>query len=98
MIITPIAFVLSLIKKRSSPGVCYKEAPTPFFQIEAKPVSEGDEVMFAYEANNKYTASVKNKNKGKSDILIAQSKEELGRMVEETFKAWAKEENRQSNL
>ena len=62
---------------------------TPFSDLNVKPVSEGDRVAYAYFLNGKHTALIENKRKKAKLELKADTKEELERMVQATFKVWA---------
>lgn len=71
----------------------FPPVPSPFLKLDVEPVSPGDEIRFCVHANDKYMASVKNRIKGKSDILIAPTQDEIKKMVEQTFKSWAEQES-----
>jgi hypothetical protein len=61
----------------------------PFIELDVNPVSEGDEIRYAYKLDNRYVANVRNKKKHANLDLEANSEEELRRKVQETFKAWS---------
>lgn len=61
----------------------------PYIELGVEPVSEGDEVRFAYKIENRYLANVRNKKKHAELDLEADSEEKLRRKVQETFKAWS---------
>ncbi len=61
----------------------------PFIELDVKPVSEGDRVSYAYLLNGRYTAHIENKRKKAKLDFKTDTKEELERMVQDTFRAWA---------
>lgn len=65
------------------------EYSSPFIELNVKPVSEGDRVAYAYNLEGKYTAHIENESKRAKFDLEADSKEELEKKVQNTFKAWA---------
>lgn len=65
-------------------------AASPFIELDVKPVSEGDEVRYAYHtADDKYIALVENRLKKARLDIEAGSEEELRSKVADTFRAWA---------
>lgn len=62
---------------------------TPFLELDVKPVSEGDEISYAYKLDSRYHALVCNKRKHAKLDLEADSEEELRKKIESTFKAWS---------
>ena len=65
------------------------EYSTPFIELDVKPVSEGDRVTYAYCLEGKFTAHIENERKHAKLDLEADSREELEKKVQDTFKAWA---------
>jgi hypothetical protein len=62
---------------------------SPFLELDVQPVSENDEICYAYEHEGRYIAHIENKKKHAKLDLDAASKKELEKMVEDTFRAWA---------
>ena len=62
---------------------------SPFVDLDVAPVSEGDTVCYAYKSGERYTALVENRQKQAKLSLEADSREELVKLVESTFKAWS---------
>ncbi len=94
-IVMAIIFVLFLVReglKKAVNGLPSKNTTDfkkPFIELDVKPVSEGDEVGYAYEHDGKYEVHVKNKRKKASLYLEAESIEELTWKVKDTFRAWS---------
>ena len=88
LIVLILVFVLKEVKNRRR-GKVKVEIDGPFIELSVKPVSEGDEVRFAYKIENRYLANVRNKKKHAELDLEADSEEELRSKVLETFKAWS---------
>ena len=61
----------------------------PFLDLDIKPVSEGDEIHYAYKLDGRYTAYIQNRCKRAKLEITANSKEELKEKIEDTFRAWA---------
>ena len=61
----------------------------PFTDLDVKPVSDGDRVVYAYFLKGKYTALIENKRKKAKLEFKAGTKENLESMVQDTFRAWA---------
>ena len=70
---------------KSRRGIAFQ---SPFIELDVKPVSEGDEIRYAYKLDSRYHATVRNKRKHAKLDLEADSIEELRAMIESTFKAW----------
>ena len=68
-------------------GDCHYEKP--FLELSVQPVSEGDTVRHAYKHKGKYMAWIENRRKKNRLDIEAESKEELERKVQDTFRAWA---------
>lgn len=88
LIVLILVFVLNEVKNRRS-GKFKVVIDGPYIELGVKPVSEGDEVRFAYKIDNRFVANVRNKKKHAELDLEADSEEELRRKVQETFKAWS---------
>ena len=88
LIVLILVFVLKGWKNRQR-GKVKVEIDGPFIELGVEPVSEGDEVRFAYKIDNRFVANVRNKKKHAELDLEADSEEELRRKVQETFKAWS---------
>ena len=88
LIVLILVFVLKEVKNRRS-GKFKVVIDGPYIELGVKPVSEGDEVRFAYKIENRYLANVRNKKKHAELDLEADNEEELRRKVQETFKAWS---------
>ena len=88
LIVLILVFVLKGWKNRRS-GKVKVVIDGPYIELGVEPVSEGDEVRFAYKIENRYLANVRNKKKHAELDLEADSEEELKRKVQETFKAWS---------
>lgn len=63
--------------------------PSPYIELDVKPVSEGDEVILASCRNGKYKASIANRRKKAMLEIEAGTRQELERKVQDTFRAWA---------
>ena len=81
-------FVLKEMKNRRR-GKVKVVIDGPYIELGVKPVSEGDEVRYAYKIDNRFVANVRNKKKHAELDLEADSEEELRSKVLETFKAWS---------
>ena len=88
LIVLILVFVLKEVKNRRS-GKFKVVIDGPYIELGVEPVSEGDEVRFAYKIENRYLANVRNKKKHAELDLEADSEEELRSKVLETFKAWS---------
>ena len=88
LIVLILVFVLKEVKNRRS-GKVKVVIDGPYIELGVEPVSEGDEVRFAYKIENRYLANVRNKKKHAELDLEADSEEELRSKVLETFKAWS---------
>lgn len=63
--------------------------PSPFIELDVTPMSEGDRVVYAYFLHGRYSAHIENKRKKATFDFEADTKEELERQVQDTFRAWA---------
>ena len=88
LIVLILVFVLKEVKNRRR-GKVKVVIDGPYIELGVEPVSEGDEVRYAYKIENRYLANVRNKKKHAELDLEADSEEELRRKVQETFKAWS---------
>ena len=88
LIVLILVFILKEVKNRRR-GKVKVVIDGPYIELGVEPVSEGDEVRFAYKIENRYLANVRNKKKHAELDLEADSEEELRRKVQETFKAWS---------
>ena len=88
LIVLILVLVLKEVMNRRR-GKVKVEIDGPFIELGVKPVSEGDEVRFAYKIDNRFVANVRNKKKHAELDLEADSEEELRRKVQETFYAWS---------
>ena len=88
LILLILVFVLKEVKNRRS-GKFKVVIEGPYIELGVEPVSEGDEVRYAYKIDNRFVANVRNKKKHAELDLEADSEEELRKKVQETFKAWS---------
>lgn len=86
-----VIFIRMLLQRKgsnSTRGTKIRFASS-FLDLDVQPVSEGDNIKFAYEYEGRYIAHIENKKKHAKLDLDAASKKELEKMVEDTFRAWA---------
>jgi len=86
-----VIFIRMLLQRKgsnSTRGTKIRFASS-FLDLDVQPVSENDEICYAYEHEGRYVAHIENKKKHAKLDLDAASKKELEKMVEDTFRAWA---------
>ena len=101
MVVTPIAVIVAIFggKQNRSRGYSLEgltSMPSPIVDLEVTPVSPGDEIYYSIYCKGEYMSRIKNKNKGKSLLIITESREEMEKKVEEAFKKWAAGNERES--
>lgn len=86
-----VIFIRMLLQKKgsNSPRGVKIKFDSSFLELDVQPVSEGDNIKFAYEYEGRYIAHIENRKKHAKLELEAASKRELEKMVEDTFRAWA---------
>ena len=62
---------------------------SPFIDLDVKPVSDGDKIIYTSYRKGKYIALIANRRKKTMLEIESVSKEDLAREVQGTFKAWA---------
>ena len=61
----------------------------PYLDLNIKPVSDGDEIRYAYKLDGCYVAYIQNKRKNAKLEITAKSEKELREKIKDTFRAWA---------
>lgn len=95
MLITPFVFFMALRDGTSHSNFHAKPSSvkayrSPFVDIEVKPVSDGDEIVYAIrKKEGGCVAAVENKNKRCKLYIEADCPYNLRKKIQETFKAWA---------
>ena len=86
-----VIFIRMLLQRKGSnnPRGVKIKFDSSFLELDVQPVSEGDNIKFAYEHEGRYVAHIENRKKHAKLDLDAASKKELEKMVEDTFRAWA---------
>ena len=86
-----VIFIRMLFQGKSSSSTrgAKIQFESSFLDLDVQPVSEGDEILFAYEYEGRYISHIKNKKKRAKLELEAATKKELEKKIEEAFRAWA---------